>query len=287
VALRDQFPGSHVTALSMGPPMAANALKECIALGADRAVLVSDRAFGGADTLATSYVLSAAARKVAGRWGPIDLVICGKQTLDGDTGQVGPGLACRLGFEQLTYVEAIESVDLGTRRIRVHRHLEHGVQVVETRLPALIAVTEGINRVRRASLPAVLRAVRYTPETWTIDAFPDIDRTQLGLKGSPTTVGKAWVPEAVRRDSQRLITQDRPAAAGAAERVFALIRERGLARQLGWSAAAPGDAKTVAVTVQATAQATERGEQPATATPVSASAGRAAANGVARQASLV
>jgi len=107
VRLKRQFPQTRVTVISMGPPMAAAALKECIALGADRAVLITDRAFAGADTLATSYVLAQAAQKAAATWGPLDLVICGKQTLDGDTGQVGPGLACRLGFEQLTYVEAM------------------------------------------------------------------------------------------------------------------------------------------------------------------------------------
>jgi electron transfer flavoprotein beta subunit len=245
VRLREKLPGAHVTVLSMGPPMAVNALRECIALGADRAVLVSDRAFAGADTLATSFVLAAAARKVAAEWGPLDLVFAGKQTLDGDTGQVGPGLACRLGFEPLTYVEAIESVDLERRRIRVHRHLEHGVMVVETSLPSLIAVTETINQVRRASLPSVIRSIRYQPVTWTVNDFPEIDRTKIGLRGSPTVVGKAWVPEPVKRGGQRL-EEATTAPDAIASQVFSLLEARRLPEVLGWSqngaAAAPAAA---------------------------------------------
>ncbi|HEY8424535.1 MAG TPA: electron transfer flavoprotein subunit beta/FixA family protein [Limnochordales bacterium] len=235
VRLKERFPGTRVTAITMGPMMAASALEECIALGADEGVLVSDRAFAGADTLATSYVLSQAVRKASQQWGEVDLVLCGKQTIDGDTGQVGPGLASRLGYEQLTYVEAIEDIDPDARRIRVRRRLEDGVQVVETRLPAVLTVMETLNEVRRASLPQVLRAVRYKPVVWTVQDFPDIDRSQIGLKGSPTVVGKAWVPEPIRRAGLRIEGKTPQEAARAA---WQALVERRLPEKLGWVARA-------------------------------------------------
>lgn len=126
---KDQF-GARVTVITMGPPSADKALKQCISMGADEAVFVSDRAFAGADTLATSYVLAAAIEKAAEVWGPVDIVFCGKQTLDGDTGQVGPGIACRLDYEQLTYVEKVEELSPERGEIIVHRHLEDGVERV-------------------------------------------------------------------------------------------------------------------------------------------------------------
>ncbi|WP_324716271.1 electron transfer flavoprotein subunit beta/FixA family protein [Carboxydochorda subterranea] len=235
VRIKGRFPGTRVTALSMGPMMAVSAVKECVALGADEGVLISDRAFAGADTLATSYALAEGIRKAASLWGPVDLVLCGKQTIDGDTGQVGPGLAARLQFEQLTYVDAIDRLDPSERRIRVRRHLEDGAEVVETSLPAVLTVMETINKVHRASLPAVLRAVRYQPIVWTLKDFPEIDRGQIGLKGSPTVVGKAWVPEPIRRAGQRLEGQPPEAAAHA---LFELLDQRRLPEKLGWAPAA-------------------------------------------------
>ncbi len=241
VRIKEQFPGTRVTVVSMGPKSAVAALRECISLGADEAVLVSDRAFAGADTLATSYVLSEAIRKVADQWGPVDLVICGKQTLDGDTGQVGPGIATRLKLEQLTYVERIRQIDPEARRITVERHLEDGVEVVETALPALVTVVEGIDQVRRASMPGMLRAVRYEPITWTVDDFPEIDRTRIGLKGSPTVVGKAWVPEPVSRAGETLTGQDGEEGPGTPAEVARQLFDRLLATelpaQIGWAVA--------------------------------------------------
>src|SRR5690606_18767488 len=126
---------------------AEKSLKQCISLGADEGVLVTDRGFAGADTLATSYVLAKAIRKAEEMWGPVDIVFCGKQTLDGDTGQVGPGIACRLDLEQLTYVGKVAEVDPERRRVKVHRHLEDGVEVVETSMPVLITALSDLNKV--------------------------------------------------------------------------------------------------------------------------------------------
>lgn len=206
--------GARITVVTMGPPPAEKGLKECISLGADDAVLVTDRGFAGADTLATSYVVARTIRKIAETWGPVDIVFCGKQTLDGDTGQVGPGVACRLDLEQLTYVNKVASVDEKRRKVRVHRLLEDGIEVVETSMPVLITALKELNKVRRASLPGMIRAARYKPTVWTTADFPDLEKAKIGLKGSPTIVAKTWVPE-IKAVKTHMITFDSPKAAAA------------------------------------------------------------------------
>jgi electron transfer flavoprotein beta subunit len=223
--------GARITVVTMGPPPAEKSLKECISLGADEAVLVTDRKFAGADTLATSYVLAKTIQKVEQEWGPADMVFCGKQTLDGDTGQVGPGIACRLDLEQLTYVGKVVSVDPKARRVRVHRYLEDGIEVVETSMPVLITALKELNKVRRASLPGMIRAARYKPITWTTADFPDIEISKIGLKGSPTIVAKTWVPEA-RKIEGEMISGDTPERI--AEQLTAKLWESDLAEKLGW-----------------------------------------------------
>lgn len=223
--------GARVTVITMGPPPAEKALKECISLGADEAVLVTDRGFAGADTLATSYVLGAAIRKVESEWGPADLIFCGKQTIDGDTGQVGPGIACRLNVEQLTYVNKIVSLENKDNLIRVQRHLEDGIEIVETKLPVLMTVLKDINKIRRASLPGMIRGARYKPYVWTAADFPELERSKIGLKGSPTTVGKTWVPE-VRKSSGETINADKPQ--DIAKLALDKIWDTKIPQQLGW-----------------------------------------------------
>ena len=155
--LRDRL-GGAVTVLTMGPPMAEDSLRKALTFGADRAVLLTDRFFAGSDTLATSYALSMAIQKIGETWGTPDVVFTGKQTIDGDTAQVGPGIARRLGLHQLTYVSAIGAVDLAARTIEVSRRAEGGVQELATRLPALITVLEGTSEIRRGRLADALRA---------------------------------------------------------------------------------------------------------------------------------
>lgn len=224
--------GARVTVVTMGPPPAEKGLKECISLGADEAVLVTDRGFAGADTLATSYVVANTIRKIEEQWGPADIIFCGKQTLDGDTGQVGPGVACRLDVEQLTYVSKVVKVNEESRRITVHRHLEDGIEVVETAMPVLATALKELNKVRRASLPGMLRAARYKPIVWTTADFPDLDRAQIGLKGSPTIVAKTWVPDV------RSVSGERIAGEGAEEVADQLVEklwDSELAKRLGWT----------------------------------------------------
>lgn len=184
--------GGRVTAITMGPPQAGAALKETIALGADDAVLISDRAFAGSDTLATGYILSEAIRKLDSET-PIDLVVCGKQSIDGDTAQVGPNIAQRLAFTQLTYVIKIRNIDQSGKKIVVERQLDLGHQLVEGRLPALLTVVKEMNEVRYAPLPNLIKAAKFEPRLFDQESL-GLDRTQIGLKGSPTTVRRIFAP---------------------------------------------------------------------------------------------
>jgi electron transfer flavoprotein beta subunit len=228
--IKDEL-GARVTVVTMGPPPAEKGLKECISLGADEAVLVTDRGFAGADTLATSYVVAKTIAKIEEQWGRVDMVFCGKQTLDGDTGQVGPGVACRLDLEQLTYVHKVVKVDEDKRRVTVQRLLEDGIEVVETSMPVLITALKELNKVRRASLPGMLRAARYKPTVWTTADFPNLDRAQIGLKGSPTIVAKTWVP-ATRTVNGMMISGETPE--NIAEQLVTKLWEGDLPERLGW-----------------------------------------------------
>src|SRR6266568_1671924 len=190
--LKDRF-GLHATALSMGPPNTEAALKRALALGMDDAVLLSDRVFGGADTLSTSNVLAAAIRKMAVNE-PLGLVICGKQTIDGDTAQVGPGIAVRLGLSQLTLVDRIECLDFLSNRIRVRRKLEGRYEIVEARLPAMITVVREINQPRYPTVPMRLKSERSDITIWD-NSDLGLDVNSIGLKGSPTWVSKIFSPE--------------------------------------------------------------------------------------------
>jgi len=184
--------GGTVTVLSMGPPQAESSLREALTLGADRAILLSDRAFAGADTLATSYTLARAIEKLTAER-PVDLVLCGKQAIDGDTAQTGPGVATRLGFTQFTYVSEVMAVDTDTRSITVRRQVEGGDEIIRGPLPALLSVELDLTTLRRAPLPQVVRALRAAIEIWDGTAI-DADADKMGLKGSPTWVRKIFSP---------------------------------------------------------------------------------------------
>lgn len=187
--LKEQF-GGKVTVISMGPPQAMEALKEAVAMGADEAILLSDRAFAGSDTWATAYTLSRAINKC----GPFDIILCGKQAIDGDTGQVGPGVARQLDISQLTYVFKIRKLDLESRAIVVERLLEEGREVVETKLPALLTVVKDINQPRYPTFMGIRRATKMQIPVWGAADLPDTDSSKFGLKGSPTQVVRVFNP---------------------------------------------------------------------------------------------
>ena len=178
--------GGTVTVLCMGPPQAEEMLRGCIAMGADEAYLICDPAVRGSDTLATSYTLALAVRKL----GDVDLVICGKQAIDGDTGQVGPGLAERLGYPQVTFAISLEVAD---GKLRARRVLDDFYEVIEVKLPAVVTVVKQINEPRHPSMKNVLKAKRATITTWTA-ADLEADLTQTGFDGSPTQVIQVWPP---------------------------------------------------------------------------------------------
>jgi electron transfer flavoprotein beta subunit len=191
LALRDAY-GGKVVAISMGPPQAEEVLREAVSLGADEAILLSDRAFAGADTLATGYTLAKAIERLA-RDAPVDIVFCGKQAIDGDTAQVGPGIASRLGYTQFTYVAEINEVDEANRRITVKRQVEGGSEIIRGPLPAVLTVELDLAKPRRASLPQLIHSIRTGITFWDAAAIGG-EPTKLGLKGSPTWVRKIFSP---------------------------------------------------------------------------------------------
>jgi electron transfer flavoprotein beta subunit len=186
VALRERLGGS-VTALSMGPPQAEAAVREAIARGCDDAVLLTDRAFAGADTWATSYTLACAVRKLKG----VRLVLCGKQAIDGDTAQVGPGLAVHLGWPQATYVRRI--LETSEDALVLQRLTDYGNETLRVRLPAVLTVLKDLNFPRLPSLVSQMKARRCTVAQWGAGDVEG-DPTQFGLAGSPTRVVKIFTP---------------------------------------------------------------------------------------------
>lgn len=230
--LRDQH-GGTVTAISMGPPSATEALRQCLYRGADRAILLSDRKFAASDTLATSYVLSCAISKLQ----DVDFVFCGRQAIDGDTAQIGPQLAHKLGLPQVTYVEAIE--EISPDRVTVRRGFERGYEICTAPVPLLMTVRDTANEPRP---PAAKRLMKYkksrTPEEleeewddyelqmfddrgllieqWGVDeAGCDVDR--CGLSGSPTRVKNI--------DSVKLVSEEHEEIEPTREGMDGLVKE--------------------------------------------------------------
>ena len=190
--LKDKY-GFRVVTISMGPPNTEITLKKTLALGADEAILLSDRVFGGADTLATSMVLAEAIKRLAQKE-EVAIVICGKQTIDGDTAQVGPGIATRLKYSQLTLVDQIQNVDLQTKKVRVRRKLEGRHEIVEAPLPSMITVVREINQPRYPTVPMRLMAEDAAVVLWDNKVMKLAEET-IGLKGSATQVRKIFSPE--------------------------------------------------------------------------------------------
>ena len=186
VRLKEKF-GGKAMVITMGPPQAEVVLREAISMGIDEGILLSDRAFAGSDTWATSYALSTAIKKI----GAFDLIVCGKQASDGDTAQVGPGISAHLDIPQVTYVKKIEEIK--DNLARVERMTEEGYEIIEVPLPALITVVKEINTPRLPSLKGMMRAKQAKIIHWKasdIEAKADC----LGLTGSPTQVVKIFTP---------------------------------------------------------------------------------------------
>lgn len=186
IRLKEKFEGK-VTVITMGPPQAELALREAIALGCDEAILLSDRAFAGSDTLATSYTLAMAIKKIK----DFDIIICGKQASDGDTAQVGPGISAHLDIPQITYVKKIEEIK--DKQATIERMTEEGFEILKTPLPCLITVVKEINEPRLPSLKGMMKSKKAIITTWkAIDL--ELEEDRLGLNGSPTQVVKIFTP---------------------------------------------------------------------------------------------
>lgn len=188
--IKDKTPETTITVLSMGPPQAVAALKECLAVGADKAYLVSDRAFGGADTLATSYTLTCAIDKLEAEHAPFDLIFCGKQAIDGDTAQVGPEIAEHRDCPQITY--AIEAA-VENDEILVKRETGEGYEILAAKMPCVITVTKPNFNPRFPTIKSKMAVNRAVITTLTVNDI-SVDDTKIGLKGSPTKVKKSFTP---------------------------------------------------------------------------------------------
>lgn len=222
--LKDNNPGSRITLLTMGPARAADILREGLYRGADAGILLTDRAFAGADTLATSYALTSAIRKI----GKFDVILCGRQAIDGDTAQVGPQVAQQLGLPQVTYTRSI--LDIKDGKMTVERSIENGVEVVEAPLPLLLTVDGAaapcrprnayrLLRFRRAATPSEQSADAYryadkvaadsslTLQEWNL-AYVDGDASRCGLSGSPTKVKKVDNVIFQAKESKRFTADD-------------------------------------------------------------------------------
>lgn len=191
LALKDSYPGSTVTIVSMGPPQALTMIHECIAMGADDGVLLSSRAFGGADTCATSTTLMAGIQKL----GDYDIIFAGRQAIDGDTAQVAPQMAMRLGLPLVTYVQKIREVNEAEKYIVVERQLEDGFEVIKLPLPCVLTCVKELNTPRYMTIGRIYYACENPDliKIWN-EKDVELDPANCGLNASPTKVDQSFTP---------------------------------------------------------------------------------------------
>ncbi|MCL2392305.1 MAG: electron transfer flavoprotein subunit beta [Oscillospiraceae bacterium] len=187
LALKDQYPGTTVCVISMGPPQAMYMLRECLAMGADEAYLLSSRVFGGADTCATSTTLAAGVEKI----GKYDIIFAGRQAIDGDTAQVGPQTAQRLGIPSVTYVQKIREIKEKT--VVVERALEDGYEVIEIQKPCVLTAIKELNKPRYMTVRQIEEAYQKEITVWDEIAL-NVNPKDVGLVASPTQVFKSFTP---------------------------------------------------------------------------------------------
>ncbi|MHA1718057.1 MAG: electron transfer flavoprotein subunit beta [Promethearchaeota archaeon] len=199
--LKDSYYDVKITVLSMGPSQAAIVLKEALAMGADRGILLSDRKFAGSDTLATSTILAAALRKIGeqekkNKKNGLDIIFCGWQAIDGDTAQVGPQIAQHL---KLPIVSAVQEFKYLGNKIRAKRAFEKGYLEIESQVPVVITTVKELNTPRYPHMSRIFDVFGDNPlitiETWTADDLSELDQTKIGLKGSPTSVVRTFTPD--------------------------------------------------------------------------------------------
>ncbi len=190
--IKDENPDTKIVVVTMGPKQAEAALRDCLAMAADKAYLVTDRAFGGSDTLATSYILSNAVKKLEELEGPFDAVFCGKQAIDGDTAQVGCQLAEYLDRPMVTYGLTAKATEDG---LEIVKEVEDGTHIIGVKFPCFATFTKPSFDPRFPTMKRRMSAKKAEIGTLTVEDFPEIDGTRIGLKGSPTKVKKTFVPQ--------------------------------------------------------------------------------------------
>lgn len=186
--IKDEDPDTEVIVITMGPPQAREMLQECLAMGADEAILLSDRALGGSDTWATSNALAAGIRKI----GDVDLIFAGRQAIDGDTAQVGPQIAEKLQVPQVTYVKEFALREDGSAIVK--RALEDGYEQLKVKLPCVLTAIKELNTPRYMSVPGILKAAKAEIKVWNAEDI-GVDKTTVGLKASPTNVFRSFTPK--------------------------------------------------------------------------------------------
>lgn len=216
--IKDANPGTEITLLSMGPEQAKDALRECLAVGGDKAYLCSDRQFGGSDTLATSYILASAIKAIEEKEGKFDIIFGGKQAIDGDTGQVGPEIAAHMGLAQVTYAS---EVSVEGDSIIVKRESDQGYDRISVQKPAVITVVKTAFDPRYPTIKSKMASRKKEITVITANDMPKIDLTRCGLKGSPTKVKKTFTP--VRTKSCVKIAEE--AAADSAAKLVGLLAD--------------------------------------------------------------
>ena len=209
--MKDKY-GAKVTVVSMGPLQAKNALREALSMGADEAILITDRAFAGADTLATSVALAGAIRKL-----DYDIIFAGRQAIDGDTAQVGPEIAEHLNIPQVTYVQEVK---VEGDKLVVNRALENGHEIVEVKSPVLLTAIKELNKPRYMNAKDIFASANKEIKIWSADDI-DVDKSKLGLSGSPTKVKKSWAKEV--KGGGELINRD---AEDAASYIVVKLKEK-------------------------------------------------------------
>lgn len=218
--IKDQDPDTKIVVVSMGPKQAKEAQRECIAIAADKAYLVSGRPFGGSDTLATSYILANAVKKIEETEGKFDAIFCGKQAIDGDTAQVGPELAEHLGYPQVTCVLEVEHVEQESGLLTVLKEGQEANSRIGVQPPCLLTFTKPSFDPRYPNVRRRLMANRMEIPEITPEDFADMDVTRIGLKGSPTRVSRTFVP--VKSKNVMRIQEDTTAAS--ARKLAALLQ---------------------------------------------------------------
>jgi electron transfer flavoprotein beta subunit len=214
--------GGRVTVISMGPPQAESTLRDCLARGADRAILLTDIKFAGADTLATSYTLATSVKKL----GRYDLVICGEKTVDGDTAQVGPEVAELLQIPHIAYVDKIKEVT--DDKILIESKIGKYYYVYEMNYPCLITVTKDVNVPRLPTLKDKIKARKAKIEVWNANHLSDVaDSNKFGVNGSPTTVMKVFTPLETQKRKGVILEGD---SSELADKLFSILRENEILR---------------------------------------------------------